>query len=590
MPSADDFMAAMGRPLVRNATPPAIEADAVRNAVEPAKPARRRRVAQPAPLRPAPPHVVLHDGKPAVSVALVGDLARGRRFVLDILAWDRVVIVSWRRMGRHRARWAGRAGLRHVGPHQGSRDCPAGDRACRIGPVARTGRTRAGGLLSERGHFGPHSAEPGRRGSPGALGCPPGKSRPTGGGRRLTKPAHTFAAPDFSNPLEFWTAAYAAGREHDALVALEDVAGRCDPEAADGARVLLSTGLLAMGRSDDAAGHAANLAAAHPEDAGAAVALAGCLLTAGRWDEAWPLFERRLERPAWRTSRLQETSRWRGGGAPAALTLVCEDGDGDAIMLARYAAPLARSGCRVTFAAAARLLPLLERVEGVAAVVDVEGPLDAAEPWAPVLSLPGLLGTTPATVPSSGGYLTVDARRAGLWAHAGLPDGFRVGLCWASSHRHATPWWRSVPIEALAPLLKLPGIGWVNLQVGPLNGQGDAAGIACNPARSLRHYGQTAELVSQLDLVVTVDTSVAHLAGALGVPVLIMLPAPCCWRWLDGREDSPWYSSARLFRQESAGDWAGVVGAIGRTCGGALSRATRPLGVSGDFVGWSPGR
>lgn len=102
-------------------------------------------------------------------------------------------------------------------------------------------------------------------------------------------------------------------------------------------------------------------------------------------------------------------------------------------------------------------------------------------------------------------------------------------------------------------------MAFVNLQVGPLNVQGYEVGITVNPAATLTNYGQTAELVSQLDLVITVDTAVAHVAGALGVPVWIILPRPADWRWLDGRSDSPWYRSARLFRQYRAGDWRDVV-------------------------------
>ena len=193
--------------------------------------------------------------------------------------------------------------------------------------------------------------------------------------------------------------------------------------------------------------------------------------------------------------------------------------------------------------------------------------------WADSLSLPALLGTTTRTIPGAAGYLTADERLAGLWRF-GLPEGFKVGLCWAASTHHATPWWRSIPPAALAPLLKVPGVSFVNLQVGPNNADGDAMGITTNPAATLRDYEQTAAVLANLNLVISVDTSVAHLAGGMGMPVFIMLPRPSDWRWLEGREDSPWYASARLFRQTRPIDWSDPVAEAAK----ALRKVVRVAG------------
>ena len=382
-----------------------------------------------------------------------------------------------------------------------------------------------------------------------------------------------MSGPDWPDPMAFWTAMHLAGREHEAVDALHDFAARGDHEDAEDALVLLPIGLLALDRADEAAHYAAALASMHPENWEARGTLARCLLTAGRWPEALPLVERARRRYSFELPVSLTALRWNEGmEVPSELLVVCGEGDGDVIMLSRYASALAERGCQVTFAAEGRLLPVLRRVPGTHAAVDLQELDDIGTPWAPVQSLPGLLSATVETVPSPDGYLTVDGRRAGLWQHMLPPTALRVGLCWGCSLDHGAPEERSMPTEALAPLLSLPGVGWVNLQVGPLNGQGDAAGIMCNPAGALRDYGQTAELISQLDLVVTVDTSVAHVAGALGKPVWIMLPRPAEWRWGVGTSSSPWYSSARLFRQHRMGEWEGVVGDVAH----ALKRTSPP--------------
>ncbi len=181
--------------------------------------------------------------------------------------------------------------------------------------------------------------------------------------------------------------------------------------------------------------------------------------------------------------------------------------------------------------------------------------------WVDQLSLPGLLGTTLDTIPAAGGYLSADPGRAAAWRR-GLPSGFRVGLVWAGNPAHSNDRRRSMPAAALRPLLEIPGLACLSLQTGPR--AADAAGLdlAAAPGAELADYADTAGLVDALDLVVTVDTSVAHLAGAMGKPVWVMLPFAPDWRWLTERDDSPWYGSMRLFRQATPGDWTGVVARV----------------------------
>jgi hypothetical protein len=144
-----------------------------------------------------------------------------------------------------------------------------------------------------------------------------------------------------------------------------------------------------------------------------------------------------------------------------------------------------------------------------------------------------------------------------------LPEAQAIGLVWAGNPAHSNDARRSLPIEQLARLLGVPGVRFVSLQVGPRSGEAsDIAGVA-DLSSALGDYAATAAVVAQLALVITVDTSVAHLAGALGKPVWVMLPFAPDWRWLLARHhDSPWYSSMRLFRQPRPGDWDGVVSAV----------------------------
>ena len=249
---------------------------------------------------------------------------------------------------------------------------------------------------------------------------------------------------------------------------------------------------------------------------------------------------------------------WDGGPLAGRHLLVhAGQGMGDTIQFARYLPALAAAGARVTLACAADLVPLLAQIEGVAVVRRTDG-LPPHDCWVDQMSLPHLLGTS--AIPSAGGYLAAGQRGA-------IGPGLHIGLVWAGNPAHGNDRNRSLPrgeaAELLRPLRRaaaaMPRLRLVGLQVGPRAGE-----LADLPTLSggLADFADTADLVAALDLVITVDTAVAHLAGALGRQVWLMLPHAPDWRWQLGRPDSPWYASMRLFRQPEPGDWNGVIRAV----------------------------
>jgi len=245
---------------------------------------------------------------------------------------------------------------------------------------------------------------------------------------------------------------------------------------------------------------------------------------------------------------------WTGDDPTGRTILVhAEQGFGDTIQFARYLPLIVARGARVVLACDARLVRLLDTLPGVAAI-PVEGALPPNDAWIDQMSLPRVFATRPTTIPAAGGYLVADPVRVATW-WAALPAGRKVGVTWAGNPGHSNDRRRSLPPDALAALLAAPGVRFIPVQPGERTG--DAA-LPDLPAR-LIDYADTAALIANLDLVVTVDTSVAHLAGALGVPCWVLLPFAPDWRWRLGCRDSLWYASVRLFRQPAPGAWSDVV-------------------------------
>ena len=296
--------------------------------------------------------------------------------------------------------------------------------------------------------------------------------------------------------------------------------------------------------------------------------LALALLLLGRYAEAWPEYEWRLRAPELQAQlRSYPGARWSGDDpSGTTLLLTAEQGLGDTLQNVRFASDLAQRGARVVLAVQPALVRLAATVRGVRAVHAVDSPLPRFDAHVSLMSLPGLLGITPANLPAPVPYIRVDARRceeARAMLRA-IGTGMKVGLAWTGAAGNSYNLRRACPLVALRGLFDVPEVHWVSLQKdGELATPDDAVLLPHLHQLDMRNdLDGTAALVDALDLVVSVDTSVAHLAGALGKPTWVLLPFAPDWRWMPGRDDSPWYPTARLFRQTIASDWSDPVQAL----------------------------
>ena len=305
-----------------------------------------------------------------------------------------------------------------------------------------------------------------------------------------------------------------------------------------------------------------------PMQADAHLALAESLLARGEFGPGWLEYEWRNETEAGRGLLPRMTSaRWNGMRIPKGrILLVGDQGYGDTIQFARYIPFVAQRCEEVVLGCSAELAPLLARIPGVSNCYRKWDDIPGHAAHARLSSLPGLFHTKIDTIPAQIPYLAPERGRAAKWADRlarSAPRPLRrIGLAWSGRSTHANDHRRSLHLAQLARLGATGSATFVCLQK-PF----PATDIAAMPAfpgltdlsPELTDFEETAALVASLDLVVTVDTAVAHLAGALGVPVWIMLPKAGDWRWLLARQDSPWYPSARLFRQPRPGAWAEVI-------------------------------
>ena len=233
------------------------------------------------------------------------------------------------------------------------------------------------------------------------------------------------------------------------------------------------------------------------------------------------------------------------------ILLFAEQGLGDTLQFIRYAPLVKQHGATVIVRCQGPLLRLLATCAGIDRLVLAGTALPPFDVQAPLLSLPRIFRTILATIPANIPYLC-RPRIGGLAAAIERRRGFKVGIAWQGNPEHKRDRWRSVPLLAFAPLAGVLGVRLVSLQKGPGREQlpdlADRLGVL-DLADRLEDFADTAAVLVNLDLVITVDTAVAHLAGALGIPVWVALPLVPDWRWLLEREDSPWYPSMRLFRQ-----------------------------------------
>jgi hypothetical protein len=294
------------------------------------------------------------------------------------------------------------------------------------------------------------------------------------------------------------------------------------------------------------------------------------LLLQSRFEEGWKLYEHRWGA----VEKLRKSQRhfpqplWLGQQSLDGKTILihAEQGLGDTLQFCRYLPMVKKLGARVIFEVFAPLMGILAELDGVDELVVRSKPLPEFDYHCPLMSLPLVFKTTLDTIPAATPYLTAQPGRVARWESRLGQSGFKVGVCWKSSDLIKE---RSIPLDCLARLSKIPGVRLIGLHKG--EGEKELATLpkgvgveALGPDfDSDGAFLDTAAVIQCCDLVITTDTSVAHLAGALGARTWVMLPFVPDWRWMMEREDSPWYPTTRLFRQSAAGDWQTVVDRMG---------------------------
>ena len=335
----------------------------------------------------------------------------------------------------------------------------------------------------------------------------------------------------------------------------------------------LGAALRQQGFLDDAIACLQRGVGLQPEDPDLHLNLAMGLLARGDMAAGWQEFEWR-----WKTPQLAGARRnfsqpqWYGEpGVGRTLLIHAEQGFGDTLQFCRYAALAAARGLNVVMQVQPPLVRLLRSLAGATSIIGYGDAVPDFDVHCPMLSLPLALGTKLETIPSAVPYLHADAAQAEplrlRLAEISGP-GLRVGLVWAGNPRSHAPACaavdrrRSMAADRLAPLLATPGVLFFSLQKdGP---PAPASSHMLHLMHEMTDFADTAALVANLDLVISVDTAVAHLAAALGKPVWLLDRFDPCWRWLTGRRDSPWYPALRLYRQPRAGDWDSIVAEVAR--------------------------
>ena len=297
--------------------------------------------------------------------------------------------------------------------------------------------------------------------------------------------------------------------------------------------------------------------------------LAVAWLLAGDYAQGWPQYETR-----WQYEHLNgllpqyQQPRWTGQDIKDKTVLVVgEQGHGDNIQFIRFVGDLVQRGARVVVHVDPSLVALFQPGHGQFQVIAYDQPLPEFDYWVPIMSIPAVLGTTLDTLSHVQYYLEPDAVRSRAWQERlGPRHRLRVGFCWSGRRDTWINRHKAMPFADMLRLIQRNNsYQWINLQVDCTEEETaalTASGVACYPG-SIHSFADTAALISQCDVVLSVDTAVAHLSGALGRPTWVMLNwFAQDWRWLLNRDSSPWYSTARLFRQPALGDWNRVTARI----------------------------
>jgi tetratricopeptide (TPR) repeat protein len=354
------------------------------------------------------------------------------------------------------------------------------------------------------------------------------------------------------------------GRFDDAITAYEKTLA-LNPRHVD-AHNNLGSAYKDLGRMEEAVACYQQAIWLQPDNASSHWNRALAWLQMGDFEHGWQEYEWRWRR---KNVTLPNYRQPRWDGSPLAgrtILLHAEQGLGDMIQFIRYAPLIAQTGGKVVVACPRSLHRLFSRMEGIDQLVHEGEDLPPFDVHAPLMSLPQLMGTTPASIPARTPYLAAEPDLLEHWRQcfAGSYT-FKIGIAWQGNPRHRLDRHRSIGLAKFAPLAAIPNVQMFSLQQGAGTGAlKDAARdfpvieLFDDPAVPLVDFAEVAAVMHQLDLVVTPDTAIAHLAGALAVPVCVTLAAVADWRWLMQREDTPWYPTMRLFRQTTLGDWVGV--------------------------------
>ena len=305
--------------------------------------------------------------------------------------------------------------------------------------------------------------------------------------------------------------------------------------------------------------------ASHPEFKLAHYNVSTLLLGLGDFAQGWPEYESRWDTSEFRAinSRPALTQpQWRGEDIRGSrILLYSEQGLGDTLQFVRYVPMVAALGATVVLRVQPALVRLLSTLDESILVASIDSDQGAGFEWqCSLMSLPLAFHTDLATIPRDVPYLQPDPAQAAAWARRLPADGLRVGLVWAGNPKHTRDRQRSLALDQLAGLTRLPGVTFYSLQKGPAAQELAATSLPIvDLAGQVEDFADTAAIVTNLDLVICVDTAVAHLAGAMGKPVWVLVPHVSDWRWLKDRADSPWYPTMRLFRQSAIGPWDGVL-------------------------------
>ena len=369
------------------------------------------------------------------------------------------------------------------------------------------------------------------------------------------------AARDLGPDPRPWTALAALALKRNQTEGAAAYIAKALVVAPDNADALNVAGLISHARADFASARATfdRVLAADPNHAEGHYNRGTLRLLLGDLPAGWADFEWRWRNRPPLPGAPAHLPQWRGEDLrEQTLLLLGEQGFGDTIQFIRFAPVLQAKGARVIVHCRPPLHRLIAEAPGVDGVGD-PGDTVNAQVWTPLMSLPFLLGTSEADIPANEGYLRPPRRTARA---QGLR---RVGLVWAGSPTHGNDAARSMSLEHLAPILTCSSCVFHSLQMGErrddLSRHADAGKIV-DVMSDVTDFRDTAERLGDLDALISVDTAVAHLAGAMGLPTFVLLPHTPDWRWMLSRSDTPWYQSVRLFRQTTPGNWREPIGAL----------------------------